>query len=257
MFEKLGFVANRRKQKEVELCWCGKLPAVGDFVWSTERTPSRMALDEWLQSGVHHLRASQGDEWQAHFDHAPVWNFLVPARVLGDGWAAGCISPSCDRVGRRFPLSVAYSFSQLTARATDCMKSETVPELLAITGNVMYQAIRRAWTREALASALENALRQWQDSMLEMPARQDRPPSAPSVILEVLTSTAPDHQYGTTQPVSRTKSFPWPDVARTLTQQSGPGFWWTNGAGGAPLKAFTYDNRLDGPLMSWLFGRRI
>ena len=58
-----------------------------------------------------------------------------------------------------------------------------------------------------------------------------------------------------TLPNDRFSTLPWTDVASSLKSDYAMSFWWTNGAGNASLKAFTYNAHLDGALLSWLFGR--
>jgi len=237
-----------------ELAWGGKLPAMGDFVWSAERTQLRAGLDHWLESGLQQFRLCVGDPWRTAFDQAPMWNFVVPSRALAASWVAGCISPSCDRVGRRFPLVVAYRFPEAKEGAALALVMGALPELLSSTGAILFQGISRSWMRDALASALDSNFVHWPGNM-GSPATEAE---STSDIMDVLLGTS-GHADGhiTTQPLRRNHSFPWSDMARSFDPHSATSFWWTNGAGGAPLKAFTYDGPLGGLPMAWLFGNRL
>jgi type VI secretion system protein ImpM len=228
----------------IELAWGGKLPSMGDFIWSNGRTPLRLQLDNWLMTGMQQIRSTLSDSWESSFDQAPMWNFIVPANVLGPECVAGCISPSCDRIGRRFPFAITYG---LSARHLSKVM-DTVPGLLSQTGFLLFHSIRRQWPRETLVTLLDQALLNWKASVL--PAeRKD------SVIFNVLAKEDDStHSDTATIAFDRFSSLPWSNVEDSLIVGSTTSFWWTNGAGGAALKAFTYGTRLDGALMTWLFG---
>jgi len=249
----------------IELAWGGKLPSIGDFVWSDVGTPLRAGLDNWLLAGVQQLRLTLGDSWEASFNSGLMWNFIVPAGALGAGCVAGCISPSCDRVGRRFPFAVTYGFSP---RAPAWYLSKTVdamPGLLSRTGVLLFNGIRRQWPRETLVTLVNEALLKWQASLVLMePKAGLNALNHDSVILDVLMGGESndggsvdddDDAVSTLPPNNRLAALPWNNAASSLSSGSSTSFWWTNDAGGAALKAFTYGGHLDGTLMTWLFGR--
>jgi|GEM_PF-1354552 len=239
---------------DIELAWGGKLPSMGDFVWSDGRTTLRTELDGWLLGGMHQFRLTHGDDWQSTFDQAPMWNFIMPEHALEQGCVAGCVSPSCDRVGRRFPFIVAYGFPTGLPDWLFPKMVGLVPSLLSRTGMLLFNGIRRRWPKEMLVSLIEDALRGWKKSL---PALQQGPHAPPndSVIMNVLMSDTHESNAPTTVPHDRFTSFPWNDVASHLAAGSAGSFWWTNGAGNANLKAFSYGVHPDAALMNWLFGR--
>jgi type VI secretion system protein ImpM len=86
----------------------GKLPSEGDFV--TRRLPWEFtsAWDDWLQQGMLASRAALGERWLARYLSAPIWRFQVAPGVCGPvGWR-GLFFASVDRVGRYFPLTLAF-----------------------------------------------------------------------------------------------------------------------------------------------------
>jgi type VI secretion system protein ImpM len=86
----------------------GKLPSEGDFV--TRRLPWEFtsAWDDWLQQGMHASRASLGERWLELYLSAPIWRFQLAPGVCGPlGWR-GVFFASVDRVGRYFPLTLAF-----------------------------------------------------------------------------------------------------------------------------------------------------
>jgi type VI secretion system protein ImpM len=95
----------------------GKLPSEGDFV--TRRLPWEFTSvwDDWLQRGMQASRDALGERWLALYLSAPIWRFQVAPGVCGPvGWR-GLFFASVDRVGRYFPLTLAFLDSGATALA--------------------------------------------------------------------------------------------------------------------------------------------
>jgi type VI secretion system protein ImpM len=87
----------------------GKLPSEGDFV--TRRLPWEFTSvwDDWLQQGMQASREALGARWLECYLSAPIWRFHVAAGVCGPiGWR-GLFFASVDRVGRYFPLTLAFA----------------------------------------------------------------------------------------------------------------------------------------------------
>lgn len=117
--------------------WYGKLPALGDFLHRKLPEAFLPAWDAWLQSGMATAAREHGDEWRDDFLRFPVWYFLrtLPAEEdsgsagMPDGAFAGMLIPSADRVGRLYPLTIAFtipaplfermSFTELESRLED------------------------------------------------------------------------------------------------------------------------------------------
>jgi type VI secretion system protein ImpM len=86
----------------------GKVVTHGDFV-SRRLSPTFVRQwDDWLQAGLRHSRERLGMGWQAVYLCSPVWHFALASGVCGEPAWAGVLMPSVDRVGRYFPLTVAY-----------------------------------------------------------------------------------------------------------------------------------------------------
>jgi len=87
----------------------GKLPGEGDFV--TRRLPWEFtsAWDDWLQQGMQASRAALGDTWLDLYLSAPIWRFQLAPGVCGPLAWRGLFFASVDRVGRYFPLTLAFS----------------------------------------------------------------------------------------------------------------------------------------------------
>lgn len=245
------------KALDVEIVWGGKLPSHGDFLWSARRTDVRGRLEEWLQVGMYQGRSQYGDAWSQYLDRGPIWNFLVPGRFTAPGAiVVGCIAPSCDRVGRRYPLVAGYAFPAPVLMNAKAVLLE-LPLLLTQVGAQLHVAIQRVWSRDAVDAMLGSVFSAWR-SELSLETARALQPAGQSDILDILGGGLElDHQDSElhTRPVLRASSYPWPDIASIVRREDCPSFWWTNAAGGAPLKAFSYESGLDGPLMTWLFGR--
>ena len=96
----------------------GKLPSEGDFV--TRRLPWEFTSvwDDWLQRGMQASREALGQRWLELYLAAPIWRFQVAPGVCGPvGWR-GLFFASVDRVGRYFPLTLAFLDSSATALAS-------------------------------------------------------------------------------------------------------------------------------------------
>ena len=91
--------------------WHGKLPTVGDFATRRLDGDFTRIWDQWISYGLNRLR--QGNErWLDAYLTSPTWRFLLtpgflPAPLHGQTWV-GVVMPSVDRVGRYYPLTLAY-----------------------------------------------------------------------------------------------------------------------------------------------------
>jgi type VI secretion system protein ImpM len=90
--------------------WFGKLSSLGDFAQRRLAPPWVQGCDAWLSQGMAALQ-QRGPQWLPQYLAAPVWRFAWgPGVAPGDAapqWWFGVLMPSCDSVGRYFPLLVA------------------------------------------------------------------------------------------------------------------------------------------------------
>ncbi len=88
--------------------WFGKLSSLGDFA-SRRLTPEWVqACDRWLSAGMAEGERRLGERWWPAYLAAPVWRFAWAPGVVDPQWWFGVLMPSCDKVGRYFPLVVAH-----------------------------------------------------------------------------------------------------------------------------------------------------
>ena len=89
--------------------WFGKLSSLGDF--ASRRVPAEWveACDDWLERSMTASRAQLEGQWLETYLSAPVWRFAWAPGVIDRRWWFGVLMPSCDNVGRYFPLVVVQS----------------------------------------------------------------------------------------------------------------------------------------------------
>ena len=92
--------------------WFGKLAVLGDFA-SRRLAPDWVkACDEWLSSGIEASRRDLGERWPQIYLAAPVWRFAWGPGIVDERWWFGVLMPSCDSVGRYFPLVITQMRNQ-------------------------------------------------------------------------------------------------------------------------------------------------
>ena len=87
--------------------WYGKLSSLGDF--AQRRMPAELftAFDTWLSTAMRDGREQLGERWLDVYLTAPVLRFAWAPGVVDSRWWFGVLMPSCDSVGRYFPLVIA------------------------------------------------------------------------------------------------------------------------------------------------------
>ncbi len=148
----------------------GKLVAKGDFI--TRRLPRSFVgpWDSWLQDVVGGSRTRMGEAWLDAYLTSPIWRFVLPAGLCGEGAAAGVLMPSVDRVGRYFPLTIVA----ILAHDVDVM---TVP----VAGAGWFGKAEEL-VRSALADAFDFDGFDAQVAALGLPAAGESRPAAASAL---------------------------------------------------------------------------
>lgn len=127
-------VTTMAKSPPDRVAWYGKLPARGDFLGRGLPPRWRSDWDAWLQRGIA-LAATALDNTTLRErlrDFAP-WGYLaLPAP--GEIWC-GIITPSHDRVGRAFPLTLA---ERLSAPESSQSPHEIAARLASLLGAAAY-----------------------------------------------------------------------------------------------------------------------
>ena len=103
----------------------GKHPGYGDFLRHGVDPSLADWLDGWLNNALMPLRDEMGEgAWPAFWDAAPVLRFWIGRTVTGGHGLAGILSPSRDKVGRRFPLLL---MAQNSALAPPLLNADQAP----------------------------------------------------------------------------------------------------------------------------------
>jgi type VI secretion system protein ImpM len=87
--------------------WFGKLSMLGDFASRRLDPAWTEACDRWLSASMQSSQQQLGHDWLQTYLSAPVWRFAWAPGVVDSHWWFGVLMPSCDNVGRYFPLVVA------------------------------------------------------------------------------------------------------------------------------------------------------
>jgi type VI secretion system protein ImpM len=86
--------------------WFGKLAMLGDFASRRLDTDWVRSCDQWLSGSVQASQQALGQRWLQTYLGSPVWRFAWAPPVVDDQWWFGVLLPSCDSVGRYFPLVI-------------------------------------------------------------------------------------------------------------------------------------------------------
>jgi type VI secretion system protein ImpM len=92
--------------------WYGKLSGLGDFASRRLDAEWVRSCDQWLSEGLRDSQHALGDRWLELYLAAPIWRFAWAPGVIDQRWWFGLLMPSCDSVGRYFPLLIAQSRPQ-------------------------------------------------------------------------------------------------------------------------------------------------
>ena len=87
--------------------WYGKISTLGDF--AQRRLPAEFvqSSDAWLSRAMVASRQQLGHRWLDGYLTAPLMRFAWAPGVADAHWWFGVLMPSCDNVGRYFPLLIA------------------------------------------------------------------------------------------------------------------------------------------------------
>jgi len=132
--------------------WYGKLSMLGDFAQRRLPEHAVQRCDTWLSQAMVASREHLGANWLQIYLSAPVLRFAWAPGVLDAHWWFGVLMPSCDQVGRYFPLLVA----QRRARApTDRIALDH----LELWFDHLTQAALQTLQERAVLDGFEDALR--------------------------------------------------------------------------------------------------
>lgn len=87
--------------------WFGKIASRGDF--ARRRLPDAWVdrVDRWLSHALESSRQELGPQWLEVYLNAAIVRWAFAPGVVDSRWWFGLLMPSCDSVGRYYPLMVA------------------------------------------------------------------------------------------------------------------------------------------------------
>jgi len=170
--------------------WYGKLSMLGDFAQRRLSQEVAQACDQWLAATMHALPQVLGERWPWAYLEAPLLRFACGPGVLSAQWWFGVLMPSCDKVGRYFPLWVGQSAMQPPRDAA------TLAGLVA-----WYEALARAAVRTLEDSATVAGFEAELSAIPPWPALAGQPPAA-QALPEALALLAADALVGRLQACS-------------------------------------------------------
>ena len=132
----------------------GKIPALGDFFRLDLPRGFVEPWDLWLQSGMIAARETLGDRWTDCYMSAPLWRFTLSENLAGSASMSGVMMASVDRVGRRFPLTLAV----LTEGGAGAGTHFSNDAMFADLEQVALDALEDDMTREALRTSLDGVV---------------------------------------------------------------------------------------------------
>ena len=202
-----------------DFAWFGKLPSAGDFVSRRMPYPLQQFWDRWCAAGMELLKTgNRGGGWD-FWRNTPKWAFLLPAQPGVSVGQVGVLAPSCDRVGRNFPLLVSAA---LPKEQLSYLLPRIGPLVLA-WGEVIAHAQFARESVDTLDGRLEAAL----GTIL-----------AAEVIVVDSEATLPRGL----SPVT----LPWPDLATAFDVQGTESYWWSIPPASTGFRARTHVGGLTG-----------
>ncbi|BCG04511.1 type VI secretion system protein ImpM (plasmid) [Paraburkholderia sp. PGU19] len=206
--------------------WFGKLPGAGDFVNRGMSAGLAAWWDSWVQRGMVELRQGAADGLARYFAVAPVWHFAIPGGTGAGCVQLGCLAPSCDRVGRYYPV-VAALVLDADAYTPDATLAAT--GLAGDVGAALIDAVREAQGPEQLDDVLRG---------IHMPRE----------------AGARDPSDGDARRACEVQTAGWPNLAEFFDPHGATSFWWTLQVNDSPPRTYAHTGRFDARLFRTLFG---
>lgn len=134
--------------------WYGKLSSLGDFAHRRLSAQWLESCDGWLSRSIAASRERLGERWLEVYLTAPLWRFAWGPGVVDARWWFGVLMPSCDNVGRYFPLLVCQARQRAPADRIALDHLELWYDHLAAAA---LQTLRTPATLERFEAALRDA----------------------------------------------------------------------------------------------------
>lgn len=182
-----------------------------------------------MSDGLAALQQHSSQALVQHYSVAPIWNFALPAGLGYDCVQLGAVAPSCDRVGRYYPVAALLPVPHAQFQATLLDGAGAFYRQLS---QALLAAIRHGYTAEQLDGQLASVMSGW-------PVAH----GGGDDILSVLQS-----------PSGSLPCTAWPDLSMYFDRDGTTGFWWTHVGNGAAMQTHVHNGALTNALFSRLFG---
>ncbi|WP_435230892.1 type VI secretion system-associated protein TagF [Pseudopelagicola sp. nBUS_20] len=128
----------------------GKIPALGDFLRFNLPAEFIAIWDGWLQAGMLTAKEEMGVRWDECYLTAPIWRFSLPRGIAGKLAVSGILMPSVDRVGRRYPLTLAATCQSGNAAERHFSNTKIFEKLEDVALAILDKDLERNEIAEAL-----------------------------------------------------------------------------------------------------------
>ncbi|MFT7774156.1 type VI secretion system-associated protein TagF [Roseateles sp.] len=189
--------------------WYGKLAMLGDFASRRLAADCVVACDRWLAECVLGSQRALGEQWLSRYLAAPAWRFAWAPGVMDQRWWFGVLMPSCDNVGRYFPLLVAQPRA---APPADRISLDHLDLWWAQLVDAALATLAPGATLESFEAALE-ALPPW--------------PGALPVVTRALPAAAGREAYAVAQGAALAGVVRGLAAAALQQRLAGGSFWWS------------------------------
>lgn len=141
----------------------GKMPSAGDFFRLSLSQSFVAEWDEWLQRCLLQGSELNSGRWNELYMSAPIWRFCLSPGLAGPQKVLGVLMPSVDRVGRRFPLTLAAPVVSGSSAFLDHFNNIGVFEALervaldALDDDMSRDRLDKALSEIAVPSSQQNA----------------------------------------------------------------------------------------------------
>jgi type VI secretion system protein ImpM len=198
--------------------WYGKLPSAGDFVSRRMPYALQQFWDRWCAAGVEALKERNPVSGWSQWGAMPKWAFILPTQPGVPIAQFGILAPSCDRVGRNYPLLI-------TTPLLDANALSLLPRAAAIA-LAWGQVIAEAQAARAPVDVVDAQLAQvFVDEL------------AKDILLQEGDKTLPPGVNPTT--------LPWPSLSESFDMRAGESYWWSVPPAGTGFRARTHTGPLN------------
>ena len=134
--------------------WYGKISTLGDFAQRRLPVEFVQVSDAWLSRTLLASHQQLGNHWLDCYLTAPPMRFAWAPGVAGAHWWFGVLMPSCDNVGRYFPLLIAQ---RRTSPPLDAVALNHLEQWFDHLVKAATLTLGERATVEAFEQALDNA----------------------------------------------------------------------------------------------------